>query len=310
MVEIHCFITLRDNYNPYCDSYNEYVIPLVQKELDKISDYGIEIKAKNGEYYVEFSTFTNHLGTDFKELFGFFKNVGKVTNGSYGLFYMHDDEDKTDYNNFQVWRLAKGQVKKFKDTLLSPYVPVVEDIYEELSLYLERYTKYNNGDESCKCKLLVEDTTIDNLDFSPYDLGGGAFLGVNFNVCTFKKVYLSNSNFGGSSFYECLFHNNTLRKSEWNNITSNLCTIYELDTFRTEFMESTFVYNNICDSKIIKCYFDDSKFQYTAFVNCEFENVSFKNCKFGNTTFENCSFKDTEFDEELIGVQFENCKKL
>ena len=43
---------------------------MLQKELDKISDYGIEIKAKNGEYYVEFSTFTNHLGTDFKELFG------------------------------------------------------------------------------------------------------------------------------------------------------------------------------------------------------------------------------------------------
>lgn len=312
MVEIHCFITLRADYSPYSDNDVEMTVPVIQKFIDNIPRYGIEIKAKNGEYYIEFSHFTNHLGSDFKDLFGFFENVGKIASGSYGLFYLYDDEDKTENNAFQVWRLAKGEVTKFKDTLLSPFVPTVEDIYtvEQFPQYLERYTKYQNGNSSCKCELIVQNTTVDKLDFSPYDLGGSLFLGVNFNECLFKDVYMSGSNFGGSTFNRCILKNNTLRKSNWDNTTFTLSTIHELDAFRTEFDNSIFSNSTICDSKLFKCSFFDSELNCTAFANCEFERVYFKDCKFDRVTFKNCTFKDTEFDDELCGVQFDNCKTI
>lgn len=134
MVEIHSFITLRENFNPCDETDVTAVLPRIQKELDKLSYYNIKIKVKNGEYYIEFSHFTNHKGSDFTELFSLFENVGKIAAGSYGLFYMHDDEDETDYNNFQVWRLAKGEITKFTDNLLSPFAPTVEDFDKELNL--------------------------------------------------------------------------------------------------------------------------------------------------------------------------------
>ncbi len=130
MVEIHCFITLRDSFKPCYDEKENY-LPFIKDELKKLEFYKIEIKAKNGEHYIQFSHFTNHLGSDFSELLEFFCNVGKIAKGSYGLLYMHNDEDKEDPNSFQVWRLAKGEVRKFKDELLSPFIPTVEDFDEE-----------------------------------------------------------------------------------------------------------------------------------------------------------------------------------
>ena len=48
-------------------------------------------------------------------------------NGSYGLLYVHDDESKDDCNSFVVYKLARGKVERIADTLLSPFIPTVED---------------------------------------------------------------------------------------------------------------------------------------------------------------------------------------
>ena len=40
--------------------------------------------------------------------------------GSYGLVYEHDDEDPETGDAFVVWRLAKGEITRHPDTLLSP----------------------------------------------------------------------------------------------------------------------------------------------------------------------------------------------
>ena len=56
--------------------------------------------------------------------------------GSYGLVYVHDDEDSetnTDYrrgdadysNCFRVWRILNGQVEELDDPFLSPIVPLI-----------------------------------------------------------------------------------------------------------------------------------------------------------------------------------------
>ncbi|KRF32213.1 hypothetical protein ASG93_04815 [Paenibacillus sp. Soil787] len=54
--------------------------------------------------------------------------------GSYGLLYVHNDEDfkgeDDNSNNFIVWKLARGKLTQEKDNYLSPYIPVVEDEYD------------------------------------------------------------------------------------------------------------------------------------------------------------------------------------
>jgi hypothetical protein len=47
--------------------------------------------------------------------------------GSYGLVYIWNDEDLENYNNFVVYKLARGQVRKESDPFLSPCNPTIED---------------------------------------------------------------------------------------------------------------------------------------------------------------------------------------
>ncbi len=63
---------------------------------------------------------------------------------SYGLLYVHDDEDGlweitdeqiarhgNNYDNeFRVWRLARGEFEELADPFLSPYIPTVESAEE------------------------------------------------------------------------------------------------------------------------------------------------------------------------------------
>jgi len=53
---------------------------------------------------------------------------------SYGLLYVHDDEDHSrgaDHeNDFRVWRLARGGFGELADPFLSPYIPTVEPPWE------------------------------------------------------------------------------------------------------------------------------------------------------------------------------------
>ena len=62
-----------------------------------------------------------------KDLLAFFENIGRIAQGSYGLLYMHNDEDSRRHNDFVVYRLARGRVTIFRDELLSPLIPTVED---------------------------------------------------------------------------------------------------------------------------------------------------------------------------------------
>jgi hypothetical protein len=47
---------------------------------------------------------------------------------AYGLLYIYDDEDTTGLDNeFQVFRMVRGQVSMQKDPFLSPFMPTLED---------------------------------------------------------------------------------------------------------------------------------------------------------------------------------------
>lgn len=84
----------------------------------------------NGQIVVIAHGLRNHRQIGPLELFRW---VGEQYPLSYGLLYVHDDEDATRGNAFVVYRLAHGRVTEFADSLLSPYMPTVELPYEERS---------------------------------------------------------------------------------------------------------------------------------------------------------------------------------
>ena len=104
------------------------ILKQVNDELEKLNYCNLNIKRINGECFIELLSCTNHMSLDVMELLSFFEIVGKVAKGSYGLLYMHNNEDEDNYNSFMVYRLARGKVKIYQDDLLSPVVPTIEDI--------------------------------------------------------------------------------------------------------------------------------------------------------------------------------------
>jgi len=69
-----------------------------------------------------------------ESVFAFFKWLGAVAPHAYGLLYVLDDEDNRGpehANSFHVWRLVRGVLSEHQDPFLSPFVPIVEDLYDE-----------------------------------------------------------------------------------------------------------------------------------------------------------------------------------
>lgn len=125
MIELHCWITINEHY--CLDDDNIEII--VQKINKKIKSYSFDfsIKAMNGEYYLDYSLYSNHYAQDTKEMIDLFQYIGKIAIGSYGLLYLHNDEDKENSNSFKVYKLAKGTVYEMTDPFLSPCIPTIEE---------------------------------------------------------------------------------------------------------------------------------------------------------------------------------------
>lgn len=129
MVEVHGWITLRETYRVVDDEDMEGILERIRKVIDESEYPSLQIQVNNGEYFIEFSRYTNHLSGDVTGLLSIFENVGRIAEGSYGLLYMHNDEDSGHCNEFVAYRLARGRVTVFQDSFLSPLIPTVEDEY-------------------------------------------------------------------------------------------------------------------------------------------------------------------------------------
>jgi hypothetical protein len=81
----------------------------------------------NGQIVVVTHGLRNHRQEGPPELFRW---IGERYPLSYGLLYVHDDEDLSRGNEFVVHRLAHGKLTEFADTVLSPFVPTVEYAYD------------------------------------------------------------------------------------------------------------------------------------------------------------------------------------
>lgn len=130
MIELHGWITIRATYKANFDEEEnvDLLVKKIQNEIKKLSWFKSEVKAQNGEWFMEFSLYTNRMNLQTLEVFELYQNIGKIAEGSYGLIYLYNDEDSNGKENqFQVFSLARGIVKENLDPFLSPIIPTIED---------------------------------------------------------------------------------------------------------------------------------------------------------------------------------------
>ena len=130
MIELHGWVTIRETYKVTFDEeeHIEIIVQKIQDEIDKLHWFKPTIKVMNGEWFLEFSLFSNRKDSRSREIFELYKKIGEIALGSYGLIYLYDDEDMEGKENlFQVFSLARGIVEEREDSFLSPVIPTIED---------------------------------------------------------------------------------------------------------------------------------------------------------------------------------------
>lgn len=130
MVEMHGWVTIRDTYKVVDTDNTEKVTKILEVEFKTINYLNPEMKWINGECCLQLSLFSNHWNEECDEMIKIYRIIADKAEGSYGLLYVYNDEDRELYNEFIIYRLVRGKIEIFNDKLLSPFVPIIED--EEL----------------------------------------------------------------------------------------------------------------------------------------------------------------------------------
>lgn len=128
-------------------------LELQDRAIERLNKYLKDIKLKKDTYILSringLDSFMvmgldNHKNNQIIELFNW---VAENIEGSYGLLYIHDDEDfsgsyKQTYfygdqridnsNKFVVWKIARGKLIREEDPFLSPCIPIIEDPYDPM----------------------------------------------------------------------------------------------------------------------------------------------------------------------------------
>ncbi len=95
-------------------------------------------RLNNNHGLLQFTLSRNHRGSKLWEMLDW---LTESSTGTYGIVYVHDDEDivgnknygrgDVDYSNeFRIWRILKGELLEFDDPYLSPIVPNILPNFE------------------------------------------------------------------------------------------------------------------------------------------------------------------------------------
>lgn len=130
MIEYHGWAVIRESYDEQGES-PEKLKEIIRSIEDRIREHDAtnefyDLRYLNGSFHLSIQAAHNHRSDT---AIRFFEWIAEIAGGSYGLLYIHDDEDiaRGNENRFMVWRMKKGQVDEVNDFLLSPYFPTVED---------------------------------------------------------------------------------------------------------------------------------------------------------------------------------------
>ncbi|KDN80810.1 Imm7 family immunity protein [Kitasatospora cheerisanensis] len=132
MFEYHGWVTVRESAAAEDDedftterARLRRLVAGIEERARQVGGHGLlDVRWINGEPFVQLAGFANHRDPGIPE---FFREVGARAPGSYGLLYVHDDEDRAHPEGFVVHRMVRGRVSEHQDALLSPCIPVLED---------------------------------------------------------------------------------------------------------------------------------------------------------------------------------------
>ncbi|MER6563677.1 Imm7 family immunity protein [Streptomyces sp. NPDC001027] len=126
MFEYHGWITVRETAADDDEPRLRQIVDELSLRIAQTdSPYLLDLRWMNGQPFIHLGGFSNHRSSpDVVELF---EHVAAVAPGSYGLLHIHDDEEPDHQNDVRVLRLARGTLTQHTETLLSPYIPTVED---------------------------------------------------------------------------------------------------------------------------------------------------------------------------------------
>ncbi|KOR87835.1 hypothetical protein AM231_00875 [Paenibacillus solani] len=135
MYEYHGWATIRES-SSFEDDDEKYslIIQEIQKYFDELEwTSGIlDLRgAVNGDFQVWMAGVNNHRPVGKHNPVNVLKQVGILAPGSYGLLYVRDSDDEDFFNEFKVHTLIRGEVMERNDPFLSPFIPKIEDDYED-----------------------------------------------------------------------------------------------------------------------------------------------------------------------------------
>ncbi|SFC86287.1 Immunity protein 7 [Ruminococcus albus] len=108
---------------------SESILNAVNDNIPKIlnnHDCGITHRYVNGGSFLDVLHCSNHRTPEADEIISVFTEISKAADGSYGVIYLRDDEDKNNCNEFQVFVFKHGTCSKVSDNKLSPCIPQIE----------------------------------------------------------------------------------------------------------------------------------------------------------------------------------------
>jgi hypothetical protein len=130
MFEYHAWITIHSSPGDEKDGDLQSAFDAAEREVQPLQGGTTQINLRwvNGMAQLHISGFLNHRSGEGEQVIEAFQRVAKVAPGSYGLLYIHDDEDSSGQDNeFQVIVMRRGATATHADGFLSPCIPIIED---------------------------------------------------------------------------------------------------------------------------------------------------------------------------------------
>ncbi|MBC2177787.1 hypothetical protein HCB27_14260 [Listeria booriae] len=131
MLELHGWITVREPYE-YDDDDDDFLDDIVKNVELMIQGFNwgsgiLQLNYFNGIPTITIAIQSNRKTSEVSDVFELCEYLKINASGSYGLIYMHDDEDlEGNQNNFIAYILARGELRQEIDTYLSPCIPRIE----------------------------------------------------------------------------------------------------------------------------------------------------------------------------------------
>ena len=133
MIDFNGWIEISMNIDPDLDSMDDgdlkHFFTEMEPHIMEFNNYSnqfMDYRALNGNKNYFLSGSHNHVLSYFDDLIALYQLIGKMAPGSFGLLYVRLPEDPIYWNQYRVFRLAKGVLTEHEDRLLSPCQLTIE----------------------------------------------------------------------------------------------------------------------------------------------------------------------------------------